>query len=119
MEANSLRFRSTLDLPKINELETFTNPGFRDKGAVVVFPSWVRHRVSPVTRGTRYVAIFWTTSIILDPFIRKRHSDLTNIQLNLDKLGYAGKTYTNIKDFIKDPSIEIEMVKKNLIRRYL
>ena len=44
---------------KISELETFTNPGFRDKGAVVVFPSWVRHRVTPVTRGTRYSAVAW------------------------------------------------------------
>ena len=43
----------------INELETFTNPNFRDKGAVVVFPSWVRHRVTPVTRGTRYSAVVW------------------------------------------------------------
>tara|TARA_Y100001972_G_scaffold1023_1_gene1151 strand:+ start:469 stop:1143 length:675 start_codon:yes stop_codon:yes gene_type:complete len=44
---------------RINELETFTNPSFRDKGAVVVFPSWVRHRVTPVTRGTRYSAVCW------------------------------------------------------------
>ena len=44
---------------KISELETFTNPSFRDKGAVVVFPSWVRHRVTPVTRGTRYSAVAW------------------------------------------------------------
>jgi len=44
---------------RISELETFTNPNFRDKGAVVVFPSWVRHRVTPVTRGTRYSAVAW------------------------------------------------------------
>ena len=43
----------------LNELETFTNPNFRDKGAVVVFPSWIRHRVTPVTRGTRYSAVVW------------------------------------------------------------
>ena len=88
-------------------------------GMGITYETGIPHQVLPVTRGTRYVAIFWTTSIILDHFIRKMHSDLTNIQLNLDKLGYVGKTYTSIKDFIKDPSIEIEMVKKNLIRRYL
>ena len=88
-------------------------------GMGITYETGIPHQVLPVTRGTRYVAIFWTTSIILDPFIRKMHSDLTNIQLNLDKLGYVGRTYTSIKDFIKDPSIEIEMVKKNLIRRYL
>ena len=50
----------------INELETFTNPNFRDKGAVVVFPSWVRHRVTPVTRGTRYSAVVGLTDHLLD-----------------------------------------------------
>ena len=88
-------------------------------GMGVTYETGIPHQVLPVTRGTRYAAVFWTTSIILDPFIRKMHSDLTNIQLNLRKLGYSRKTYTNIKEFVKDPSVEIEMVKKNLIRRYL
>ena len=85
-------------------------------GMGVTYETGIPHQVLPVTRGTRYAAVFWTTSIILDPFIRKMHSDLTNIQLNLPK---REKTYTNIKEFVKDPSVEIEMVKKNLIRRYL
>ena len=85
-------------------------------GMGVTYETGIAHQVLPVTRGTRYAAVFWTTSIILDPFIRKMHSDLTNIQLNLPK---REKTYTNIKEFVKDPSVEIEMVKKNLIRRYL
>jgi len=88
-------------------------------GMGVTYETGIAHQVLPVTRGTRYAAVFWTTSIVLDPFIRKLHSDLTNIQLNLRKLGYSRKTYTNIKEFVKDPSVEIEMVKKNLIRRYL
>ena len=88
-------------------------------GMGVTYETGIPHQVLPVTRGIRYAAVFWTTSIILDPFIRKLHSDLTNIQLNLRKLGYSRKTYTNIKEFVKDPSVEIEMVKKNLIRRYL
>ena len=85
-------------------------------GMGVTYETGIPHQVLPVTRGTRYAAVFWTKSIILDPFIRKMHSDLTNIQLNLPK---CEKTYTNIKEFVKDPSVEIEMVKKNLIRRYL
>ena len=85
-------------------------------GMGVTYETGIPHQVLPVTRGIRYAAVFWTTSIILDPFIRKMHSDLTNIQLNLPK---REKTYTNIKEFVKDPSVEIEMVKKNLIRRYL
>ena len=36
------------------------------KGSVVVFPSFVWHRVTPVTRGTRYSLVSWHTG---DPFI--------------------------------------------------
>lgn len=31
----------------------------RTRGAVVAFPSWVMHRVTPVTRGTRYSLVGW------------------------------------------------------------
>ena len=32
----------------------------RSKGSVIVFPSIIEHRVTPVTRGTRYSAVCWT-----------------------------------------------------------
>tara|TARA_R100000306_G_C4319786_1_gene114544 strand:+ start:95 stop:727 length:633 start_codon:yes stop_codon:yes gene_type:complete len=35
------------------------------KGSLVVFPSWVLHRVTPVTRGTRYSLVSWYLG---DPF---------------------------------------------------
>ena len=35
------------------------------KGSLVVFPSFVWHRVTPVTRGTRYSLVSWHTG---DPF---------------------------------------------------
>jgi len=31
----------------------------RPKGSIVVFPSFVRHRVKPVTSGTRYSLVIW------------------------------------------------------------
>ncbi|MEM6331385.1 MAG: 2OG-Fe(II) oxygenase, partial [Planctomycetota bacterium] len=31
----------------------------RTRGAVVSFPSWVMHRVTPVTRGVRYSLVGW------------------------------------------------------------
>ncbi len=33
--------------------------GSRRKGALVVFPSYMRHRVLPITRGTRYSLVAW------------------------------------------------------------
>src|SRR5210317_322618 len=33
--------------------------GFRNQGSVVVFPSYTQHRVSTVTKGTRYSMVLW------------------------------------------------------------
>jgi PKHD-type hydroxylase len=33
----------------------------RDRGAVIVFPSFIQHRVTPCTRGTRKAIVAWTT----------------------------------------------------------
>ena len=30
-----------------------------DPGTVVIFPSWISHRVQPVTSGTRYSLVAW------------------------------------------------------------
>jgi PKHD-type hydroxylase len=32
----------------------------RDKGSIIVFPSFVWHRVTPVTKGTRYSLVIWS-----------------------------------------------------------
>jgi PKHD-type hydroxylase len=34
-------------------------PEFRNKGAVLVFPSFLHHRVLPVTKGVRYALVSW------------------------------------------------------------
>jgi len=31
----------------------------RERGAMTVFPSYMRHRVNPVTKGTRYALVVW------------------------------------------------------------
>ena len=32
----------------------------RQKGSVIIFPSFVWHRVVPVTKGTRYSLVCWS-----------------------------------------------------------
>lgn len=39
--------------------EVKTNADFRSKGTVLVFPSYLRHRVLPVTSGTRRSLVAW------------------------------------------------------------
>tara|TARA_R100000742_G_C4275210_1_gene95547 strand:+ start:381 stop:977 length:597 start_codon:yes stop_codon:yes gene_type:complete len=36
-----------------------TNELFRKKGTVVVFPSYMHHKVTPVTQGVRYSLVMW------------------------------------------------------------
>jgi PKHD-type hydroxylase len=36
-------------------------PVFKQKGSVVMFPSYMLHRVTPVTGGLRRTAVLWAT----------------------------------------------------------
>ena len=84
----------------------------------VTYETGIPHQVLPVTKGVRYAAIFWTISLLSDPFIRNMHNTLSNIELKLKEKGYTEKVHTNIKQFVEDPLIEIAMLKKDIIRRY-
>ena len=39
--------------------EVKTNADFRSRGTVLVFPSYLRHRIHPVTSGTRQALVAW------------------------------------------------------------
>jgi len=41
------------------EIEGFDDLDFRDRGSVMVFPSYMKHRVTPCIGGTRYVLVAW------------------------------------------------------------
>ena len=43
---------------RLNRMKECTE--IRPKGSIVVFPSFVFHRVTPVTRGTRYSLVCWS-----------------------------------------------------------
>ena len=81
----------------------------------VTYATGIPHQVLDVTEGVRYAGVFWSSSIISDPFMREIHQGLTNIQ---QKLEGTNRVYSNLKEFADDPLYEIEMLKKNLIRRY-
>ena len=55
-EGGELEFQArNLDDPNSTQLCTEIMP----KGSIVVFPSFVWHRVKPVTSGTRYSLVVW------------------------------------------------------------
>ena len=38
---------------------TVETPDFKNAGSVIVFPSFMEHQVTPVTKGTRYSLVAW------------------------------------------------------------
>jgi len=86
----------------------------------VTYTTGIPHQVLDVTDGVRYASVFWSTSVISDPFMREIHHGLTNIQDKLIKPdNAANKVYSNLKEFADDPVYEIEMLKKTIVRRYI
>ena len=53
------------DFRAISKNKPWACKEINSKGSVVVFPSFLWHRVTPVTRGIRYSLVSWHTG---DPF---------------------------------------------------
>ena len=82
----------------------------------ITYLTGIPHQVLSVTEGVRYAGVFWSTSIISDPFMREIYHSLSNIQ---QKLKSSDIVYSNLEEYADDPSNQIEMLKKNIIRRCL
>jgi len=72
-------------------------------GHMVVYPSGFLHRVMPVGRGTRFVAVTWVESYVRDPAKRQILFDLERARAKLNDLAptspeadLAFKAYTNL-----------------------
>lgn len=51
---------ATLEVRNDNSLVPMIyKPDFRNKGSVIAFPSYIKHRVTPVTKGVRYSLVVW------------------------------------------------------------
>ncbi len=60
-------------------------------GEAVLYPASTVHRVEPVTRGSRRVAISWIQSQIRDPAKRKLVFDLAQLATDLEASGAASE----------------------------
>jgi len=104
-------------------------------GGAVTYTTGTVHRVNEVKSGVRYVSVFWTHSLIKDPFIRYICGDLKLVQELLDdkiqknknpkisKLERIGDRSSSIyyDDCItsyNDPKFIIDNVIENILRRY-
>ena len=53
-------FRNQVDWENNKKQDIKECTEIRPKGSIIVFPSFVWHRVSPVTKGTRYSLVMWS-----------------------------------------------------------
>jgi PKHD-type hydroxylase len=75
----------------------------RPAGQMVVYPSSSIHRVMPITRGERVVAVTWIESLIRDPARRQILVDMERARGKLNELAFdsieadlAFRCYTNL-----------------------
>jgi len=52
-------FRNQVDWEKNKKAKIKSCNEIRPRGSIIVFPSFVWHRVAPVTKGTRYSLVIW------------------------------------------------------------
>lgn len=82
-------------------------------GHAVTYTTGTPHEVTEVTNGLRYVAIFWTKSIIPDTFMRDLYSDLSEV-MDL----FHDNVHSNINDALKDPSFLLKGIRNKIKRHY-
>ncbi len=62
-------------------------PWKENAGDCVVYPADTLHRVAPVTRGAREVAVFWIQTLVREDWQRRILFDLTHVLQRLESAG--------------------------------
>ncbi len=86
-----------------------------ESGWGITYSTGILHRVNKVISGTRYVSVFWTKSLISDPFIRFVYGEIGNIQKFVPNESIH---LSNCISTEKDPYFSLENLKNHLLRRY-
>jgi PKHD-type hydroxylase len=85
-------------------------------GWAITYPTGMIHRVNKVLAGTRYVSVFWTQSLIKDPFMRSVFFGISN---SLEALIKDHPVYLlNCKGAADDPIFTLGTLKSQILRRY-
>jgi PKHD-type hydroxylase len=87
-----------------------------DSGWAITYRTGILHRVNKVKSGSRYASVFWTKSLIKDPFIRHIYYEICNIGNNLQKNNSL--YYKNCQSSRKDINLCIENLKCEIARNY-
>lgn len=92
----------------INDEERMFKP---PQGSSVTYRTGTPHRVNTVTKGTRDVAIFWTQSLLKDPFHIEIYHGLVQIAKSIPP-----KVNDTLDEALSDPGFIAETLIRNLYR---
>jgi PKHD-type hydroxylase len=84
-------------------------------GYGITYPTGILHRVNKVKSGNRYVSVFWTKTLIKDPFIRSIYSEISNV---LNQISNNPIHITDCSSLNRDPVFCLGNLKTEILRRY-
>lgn len=93
----------------INDEERMFKP---PQGSSVTYKTGTPHRVNPVTKGTRDAVVFWTHSLLKDPFLIEIYHGLNKI-----KKSHPQVVNDTLDDALSHPGFIAETLIQNIFRR--
>lgn len=82
--------------------ENNNNKILSSQGSIVVFPSYMEHKVTPVTKGERYSAVSWMVGPKFRQIMIVNHKKYDNLDLVVIDEYYTPEELEEVKDEIKE-----------------
>ena len=92
------------------EVQKFKLPA----GHAITYSTGAPHMVAPVTKGSRFVAVFWTTSAIRDP----RHREILSGMRQIRRLLPETISY-DFNEVIADPAFQLLEIENKFTRYFI
>jgi PKHD-type hydroxylase len=90
-----------------------------EKGWAITYSTGILHRVNVITRGTRYVSVFWTNSLLKDSFHRHIYSQLGKLKVLLECEVKSDPThYKTCQQIKKNPYFIVDSLQHQILRKY-
>lgn len=88
-------------------------------GEMIIYPTGLKHRVLPVTRGSRKVFVAWAESIVPDAYIREDLLNFYKVVGDVNSSGYVDEETNTIKyNFTSEHMCMLQNFYMNMVRRY-
>ena len=89
------------------------------KGWAITYSTGILHRVNTITRGTRYVSVFWTNSLFKDSFHRHIYNQLGKLKIFIEQEVKSNPIhYKTCQQIEKNPYFIVDSLQHQILRKY-